>query len=108
MPQGERVRLVNSGPSLIDALLRADGLPSGVTTVILAGEKLSRCLATSIFNAAPGARLLNCYGPTETTVYSSWAHVDPTADSEPTIGGPIWNTTLYVLDSGHAIAAAGS
>ena len=47
----------------------------GVTTVILAGEKLSRRLATSLFEQAPSVRLLNCYGPTETTVYSSWAQI---------------------------------
>jgi non-ribosomal peptide synthetase component F len=61
----------------LEALLRADGLPAEVTTVILAGEKLSRRLATSIFDAAPRIRLLNCYGPTETTVYSSWVCIDP-------------------------------
>jgi len=106
-PQREKVRLVNTGPSLLDALLRAGGLPAGVTTVILAGEKLSRRLATSVFETTPGVRLLNCYGPTETTVYSSWALVDPTAHSEPTIGRAIWNTTLHVLDSGRALRPPG-
>ena len=70
-PQRDKVRLVNTGPSLLETLLRTDELPAGVTTVILAGEKLSRRTATSLFDAAPGVRLLNCYGPTETTVYSS-------------------------------------
>ena len=70
-PQRDKVRLVNTGPSLLEALLRAHGLPPGVTTVILCGEKLARRMATSLFEAAPGVRLLNCYGPTETTVYSS-------------------------------------
>ena len=74
-PQRDKVRLVNTGPSLLEALLRADGLPRGVTTVILAGEKLSRRLAASLFEKAPRVRLLNCYGPTETTVYSSWAQI---------------------------------
>ena len=46
-PRREQVRLVNTGPSLVDALLRTGGLPSGVTTVILAGEKLSRHLANA-------------------------------------------------------------
>ena len=41
-PQREKVSLVNTGPSLLDALLRTGALPPGVTTVILAGEKLSR------------------------------------------------------------------
>jgi amino acid adenylation domain-containing protein len=106
-PQREKISLINTGPSLFEALLRADALPSGVTTVILAGEKLSRRLAASIFNAAPRLRLLNCYGPTETTVYSSWAVVDPEVHSEPTIGRAIWNTTLHVLDRGGALLPPG-
>ena len=92
---------------MLDALLRAGGLPSEVTTVILAGEKLSRRLATSVFEAVPGVRLLNCYGPTETTVYSSCAVIDPAGSSEPTIGRAIWNTTLHVLDSGCALLPPG-
>jgi amino acid adenylation domain-containing protein len=107
-PQREKVRLVNTGPSLLDALLRTGCLPPGVTTIILAGEKLSRHLATSVFEAAPGIRLLNCYGPTETTVYSSWAFIDPAARSEPTIGRAIWNTTLHVLDTGRALVPPGA
>ena len=93
-------------PSLLEALLRTDGLPPGVTTVILAGEKLSRRTATSLFDAAPGVRLLNCYGPTETTVYSSWAQI-PANSSEPSIGRPIWNTTLHVLGAGRSLLPAG-
>jgi amino acid adenylation domain-containing protein len=105
-PQREKVRLVNTGPSLLMALLRADGLPAGVTTVILAGEKLSRRTATSVFDTAPGVRLLNCYGPTETTVYSTWAQI-PADSSEPSIGRPIWNTTLHVLGTGRSLLPAG-
>ena len=107
-PRREKVRLVNTGPSLLDALLRTSDLPAGVTTVILAGEKLSRHLASSIFDAAPGIRLLNCYGPTETTVYSSCAVIDPAARSEPTIGRAIWNTTLHVLGTGCALVPPGA
>ena len=107
-PQRDIVRLVNTGPSLMDALLRADGLPAQVTTVILAGEKLKRRLATAVFEDAPKTRLFNCYGPTETTVYSSWAHIDSAADTEPTIGRAISNTTLYVLDRGRALVPPGA
>ena len=107
-PQRDKVRLINTGPTLFDALLRSGGLPAAVTTVILAGERLSRRLADSLFEAAPGIRLLNCYGPTETTVYSSCARIDPSARSEPTIGRAIWNTTLHVLDSGRALVPPGA
>jgi len=101
-PMRERVRFVNTGPSLLDTLLRVDGLPHGVTTVIVAGEKLSRHLANSLFDEMPGFRLINCYGPTETTVYSSCSVIDPSDRAEPTIGRPIWNTTLHVLARGLA------
>ena len=60
-----------------------------------------------MFEAAPGVRLLNCYGPTETTVYSTWAHVDPADRSDPTIGRPIWNTTLHVLDTARTLVPPG-
>jgi enterobactin synthetase component F len=107
-PQREKVRLVNTGPSLLDALLRTGDVPSGITTVILAGEKLSRHLADSIFEAAPGVRLLNCYGPTETTVYSSFASIDPANRSVPAIGRAIWNTTLHVLSSERNLSLPGA
>jgi amino acid adenylation domain-containing protein len=106
-PQLDKVRLINSGPSLLDALLRTTDVPPGVTTIILAGEKLTHRLALAVFEAAASVRLINCYGPTETTVYSTWAKVDPADRSDPAIGRPIWNTTLYVLDSARALALPG-
>ena len=101
-PMRDKVRFVNTGPSLLDALLHLDGLPRGVTTALVAGEKLSRQFACSLFTAMPGIRLLNCYGPTETTVYSSCAVIDPSDHREPSIGRPIWNTDLHVLARGLA------
>ena len=107
-PMQEKVRFVNTGPSLLEALLRVDGLPHGVTTVVVAGEKLPRHLVSSLFDAMPGVRLLNCYGPTETTVYSSCAIIDSSDRAEPTIGRPIWNSTLHVLARGLALLPPGT
>jgi amino acid adenylation domain-containing protein len=106
-PLRDDVRLINTGPSLLDALLRTSKVSSGVTTIILAGEKLSRHLASAIFSAAPEVRLLNCYGPTETTVYSTFSVVDKAA-SEPSIGRALWNTTLHVLGAGCALLPPGA
>ncbi len=57
---------------------------------------------------APG-RLLHVYGPTETTTYASWQHVRSVAADAATvpIGGPLGNTTLYVLDRGGEPLPAG-
>ncbi len=107
-PLREKVRFVNTGPSLLEALQHVDAFPHRVTSVVVAGEKLSRRLATSLFEARPGLRLFNCYGPTETTVYSSCARIDPRDHAEPTIGRPIWNTTLHVLGDGLALLPPGS
>src|SRR5207244_3917591 len=44
-------------------------------------------------------KVVNAYGPTETTVCATIS--DPlTEGSTPSIGRPIWNTQVYVLDGG--------
>jgi len=44
--------------------------------------------------------LINNYGPTESTVVATYGHVLPAvhADMPPSIGRPIWNTQIYILD----------
>ena len=107
-PQREKVRLVNTGPSLFDALLRAGGLPRGVTTVILAGEKLSRRMAAVVFEAATRraiAELLRSNG--DDGLFELRAYRPKADRSEPTIGRAIWNTDLHVLDGGRALLPPG-
>jgi amino acid adenylation domain-containing protein len=59
------------------------------------GEALPRALAEEL--RTRGASLWNVYGPTETTVWSSILELEP-GEGSPPIGGPMWNTTFYVLD----------
>lgn len=59
------------------------------------GEALSRDLADRLLDG--GGALWNMYGPTETTIWSSCGEV-PAGDGPITIGGPIVNTQLHVLD----------
>jgi amino acid adenylation domain-containing protein len=61
------------------------------------GEALPRALAEELRSRS--ASLWNVYGPTETTVWSSVLQLSPGEGPVP-IGGPLWNTTFYVLDSG--------
>jgi amino acid adenylation domain-containing protein len=44
--------------------------------------------------------LINNYGPTESTVVATYGRVPPAvhADMPPSIGRPIWNTQIYILD----------
>jgi amino acid adenylation domain-containing protein len=59
------------------------------------GEALPLALADSLVGI--GLELWNMYGPTETTIWSTCAPIQ--AQGEPlTIGRPIANTTIYILD----------
>ena len=96
----EGVTLVNTVPSVLAELLRAGTLPRSVTTVCLAGEPLPAALAQRV-RQEPGVRALyNLYGPTEDTTYSTWELVAAEEPGAPTIGRPIANTRVYVLDAG--------
>jgi amino acid adenylation domain-containing protein len=86
-------------PSLY-ALLLEHGDPARLTsldTVIVAGEACPASLIGRHCAALPGAALHNEYGPSEACVWASVARLDERDDV--TIGRPIANTRLYVLDS---------
>ena len=63
--------------------------------VLCGGEVMDRDLAARLVSTC-GA-VWNMYGPTETTIWSSVARIE---SDELTIGRPIANTRMYVLD-GH-------
>lgn len=89
----ERPTLLQATPSLWRLLLEA-GFSDGEGMRLLAGgEALPRDLADALL--ATGAQVWNVYGPTETTIWSSASSVT----HEPiTIGDPLANTSLHVLD----------
>ncbi len=65
-------------------------------TILCGGEELPRELADRLL--ARSAALWNMYGPTETTIWSAIHHVS--ADSPAvSIGRPIDNTQIYILDA---------
>ena len=63
-------------------------------TVLCGGEPLSPVLAEQL--VATGARVVNVYGPTETTIWSTAADIH---DDHVTVGRPIANTVVQVLDA---------
>ena len=64
-------------------------------TMLCGGEALPLDLARRL--TAGGGTLWNLYGPTETTIWSSAERVDPGAETI-TVGRPIDNTSLFILD----------
>ncbi|WP_216847037.1 AMP-binding protein, partial [Granulicella sp. L60] len=82
-------------PPTVLGTLSQDTISSSVQTLIIAGEVLSNTLA---IRWAPGRRLINAYGPTETTVCATTHDCHAEECGPPSIGRPIANTQIYILD----------
>lgn len=72
--------------------------------IILGGEPFPELLLSNL-KTLTQARLLNLYGPTETTVYSSFKDLSFTNDI--TIGKPIDNTQIYILNDNNKLLPNG-
>jgi amino acid adenylation domain-containing protein len=72
------------------------GLPE-FRVVIVGGEA---CSSELVARWAPNRRMINSYGPTESTVVATWTDPLSPGGGTPSIGRPMWNTRVYVLDGG--------
>lgn len=78
--------LVKSSPNVLNGL-----------RVLVGGEALSTSLANELSRAR--CEVYNMYGPTETTVWSTMTRIPADIDNLPSLGKPIHQTQLYVLDA---------
>ncbi len=92
------LRLVNTVPSAIRALLDEDALPDSVRIVNLAGEPLPESLVMDIYASTSAEAVYNLYGPSEDTTYSTVARIPRDEDRAPSIGRAISNGQVHVLD----------
>ncbi|MET0647237.1 MAG: amino acid adenylation domain-containing protein [Pyrinomonadaceae bacterium] len=99
-PEAARITLVNTVPSAMAELLRLRAVGGRVRVVNLAGEALKNSLAQQVYADTPARRVLNLYGPSEYTTYTTGLEVERGAEREPTVGRPVANTRVYVLDDG--------
>jgi amino acid adenylation domain-containing protein len=90
-----RPALLQATPATWRMLIDAGWQGDPHTTVLCGGEALTRALADALLARAPA--VWNLYGPTETTIYSTIERIVPGSE-EITIGRPIANTQVYVLD----------
>ena len=88
--------LINTVPSAMIALLSFASLPKTVRIVNLAGEPVRPELVKRIYDLGTVNKVYDLYGPSETTTYSTFTLRTP--DGPNTIGRPIANTQVYVLD----------
>ena len=67
---------------------------SKLKAIILGGEEFPPSLCAKL-KKLTNAKLYNIYGPAETTVWSAFAAAD---EADMTIGKPVANTRIYILD----------
>ncbi|MFC5739985.1 non-ribosomal peptide synthetase [Dyella tabacisoli] len=90
------VNVVQATPSLWRVLLTSAELRLDGVHALVGGEALGSELAARLLQRA--ARVTQLYGPTETTVWSTAMRLSADALDPPSIGRPIRNTRVYVLD----------
>ena len=105
LPVADQVTLINTVPSAMAELLRSQAIPPSVRTINLAGEPLKSSLVQEIYRATEVAKVYDLYGPSEDTTYTTCAL--RTEDGAPTIGKPIANEQIYILDAAMQPVAVG-
>jgi amino acid adenylation domain-containing protein len=96
LPEANNVTLINTVPSAMAELLRLRGVPESIKTINLAGEPLQASLVDQIYQQTRVKRVFDLYGPSEDTTYSTFAL--RLSGGPATIGRPISNTRVYLLD----------
>jgi amino acid adenylation domain-containing protein len=91
----EKVTVMQATPYTWRIMIEAGWDAKTPVKVICGGEALPQELAEKLLTRA--SSLWNVYGPTETTVWSTLKQIT-TADTVITVGRPINNTSIYILD----------
>jgi amino acid adenylation domain-containing protein len=90
------ITIMQATPATWRLLLEAGWAGNQQMKILSGGEAISRELAAELLEK--GAALWNLYGPTETTIWSAVSQV--IADERRvSIGKPIANTEIYILDA---------
>ena len=94
--RASRANVMQATPATWRMLLQTGWLGPKGFRALCGGEKLPNDLADSILERV--TELWNLYGPTETTVWSTVDQVSPD-DPEISIGRPIDNTQVHIIDA---------
>ena len=95
----ERPTVMQATPALWQMLVSAGWEGDAALKILCGGEALTPQLASSLLTRSKA--LWNMYGPTETTIWSSALRIHAADGVGVPVGGPIRNTTFYVLDAQH-------
>ncbi|MDO8991747.1 MAG: amino acid adenylation domain-containing protein, partial [Daejeonella sp.] len=91
----EKVSIMQATPSTWRMMVESNWNERLELKVLCGGEALSKDLAEALM--ARCTSLWNMYGPTETTIWSAVKQIKDT-DAQISIGHPIANTQIYILD----------
>ncbi len=93
--------IMQSTPSFVK-LLKGDASSArflnSLRMLLVGGEAVSASLLRKVKQDNAGVDIYNMYGPTETTIWSAVYHFEEEI-SKVSIGKPIANTQVYILDS---------
>ena len=97
--QKHSVTAMTVTPSLMKIIYdnrSSDAALSKVKNMVFGGEPLSEKFVKDLKNLASDITVYNIYGPSEITVLSNVQNLD--GEKELTVGPPIMNTQMYILD----------
>ncbi len=97
LPAGILPTLFSAVPSTFEELLHLRAVPDSVRVLVSGGEFLSRERVRRMYASTSVERVYDLYGPTECTICSTASL--RTAVGPETIGRPLANARVYVLDS---------
>ena len=89
------INIMQATPATWQLLVESGWAGEPKLKALCGGEILTRKLADQLLDSV--GSLWNMYGPTETTIWSSLGEIKK-GDTPITIGKPIGNTQLYILD----------
>ncbi|WP_455714507.1 non-ribosomal peptide synthetase, partial [Anaerosporobacter sp.] len=101
------VDVIQCTPSRVKILLQTQEFRNAlkqIKAILVGGEAFPENLLKEL-QEFDNLRIFNMYGPTETTIWSTVK--DVTKEEQITIGKPIANTRLYVLDSNKKMVGIG-
>jgi len=104
-----QVGMVQFTPSRLQLLLNLRGNLQGLagtTELMVGGEAFPAPLLEKVKEHFQG-KIYNMYGPTETTIWSAVKELTHTLPGEITIGTPIANTRVYIVDRNNHLQPLG-
>ncbi|MDB5017156.1 MAG: dhbF 1 [Mucilaginibacter sp.] len=102
--KSEQISIMQATPYTWRMMLEAGWDTLLPLKVITGGEALAKDLASRLIGKV--GSLWNMYGPTETTIYSTIKHI--TSAEDITIGKPMDNTQVYILNESLTQVVAGA